>query len=71
MAIYVHTFRFGNYMELLHYTADAVPRINEIIYFPHYGQYKVKDVRYYISDDTKDSNKLMWIDILAEEMKGE
>ena len=44
--------------------SDVVPRKNEILYFPHFGSFKVEKIVYRISDDNnKDENKLMWIDV--------
>ena len=46
------------------YTSDIIPRKNEILYFPHFGNFKVEKIVYRISDDNnKDENKLIWIDI--------
>ena len=57
--IYVHSEYRAFY-----YTSDIIPRKNEILYFPHFGNFKVEKIVYRISDDNnKDENKLMWIDI--------
>lgn len=59
MIIYIHSEN-----RTFHYTSDVIPRKNEILYFPHFGSFKVKNIIYRISDDNnKDENKLMWIDI--------
>ena len=60
MIIYVHSEN-----RTFYYTSDIIPRKNEILYFPHFGSFKVKNIIYRISDDNnkKDENKLMSIDI--------
>jgi len=59
LIIYVHSE-----YRTLHYASDVIPRKNEILYFPHFGNFKVEKIVYRISDDNnKDENKLMWIDI--------
>ena len=59
MTIYIHSED-----RTFYYTSDIIPRKNEILYFPHFGSFKVKNIIYRISDDNnKDENKLMWIDI--------
>lgn len=63
MIIYVHS----KYRTLC-YTSDIIPRKNETLYFPHFGNFKVEKIVHRISDDNnKNENKLMWIDIYVNE----
>ena len=61
MIIYVHS----QYREI-QYESNIMPRENEILYFPHFGTFKVNRVVYRISDDTR-HNKVMWIDVFVDE----
>ena len=53
------------------YTSNIIPRKDEILYFIHYGAYKVIDVIYRISDDNinEEDNKIMWIELKVEKFK--
>ena len=46
----------------------AIPRVNEIVYFPHFGGYVVKNVVYCISDDCPD-NSLTYVSIILDKIK--
>ena len=56
---------------IITYTSNIIPRKDEILYFVHYGTYKVIDVIYRISDDNdyEEDNKIMWIELKVEKIK--
>ena len=47
----------------LHYKSNIIPRIDELVYFPHHGTFRVKKIVYHISDDCENDNELMWVEI--------
>ena len=52
------------------YKSNQIPRIGDILYFPHFGSFKVNNVVYHIADDAGlDGNRLMWIEVFVEEYK--
>ena len=52
------------------YSSEHIPRVGEFLHFPHIGGFKVKDVVYEISDD-RDENKIMWVEVYVDKLKGE
>lgn len=54
-------------LRIVNYESSIIPKKDEILYFPHHGQYIVKDIEYVISDD-KEINTLMWIDIKVKKI---
>ena len=54
-------------LRITNYESSIIPRKNEILYFPHHGQYIVKEIEYIISDD-KEINTFMWIDIKVKKI---
>lgn len=54
-------------LQMVKYESSIIPKKNEILHFPHHGQYIVKDIEYVISDD-KEINTLMWIDIKVKKI---
>lgn len=56
--------------EKVKYNSEHIPRVGEILHFPHLGGFRVKDIVYRISDDT-DSNEVMWVELYVENIKGE
>lgn len=63
MYIYVHSENKN-----FKYYSDIIPKKDEILYFPHFGSYKIEKIIYNISDDTL-YNKLMFIDIYTSKVK--
>ena len=45
-------------LPIVNYESNIIPKKDEILYFPHHGQYIVKDIIYVISDD-REINTLM------------
>lgn len=62
MTIYINTPN-----RIIQYKSNIIPRKDEILFFPHFGSFIVKEVIHHISDDSEDKNKLMWININALE----
>lgn len=54
-------------LRITNYESSIIPKKNEILYFPHHGQYIVKEIEYIISDD-KEINTFMWIDIKVKKI---
>ena len=49
------------------YKSNYIPRMGEILHFPHFGGFRVKSVAYRIADDSGlDGNKLMWVELFVE-----
>lgn len=48
------------------YESNQIPRVGDILYFPHFGGFRVKSVVYRISDDSGLGNKLMWVELFVE-----
>lgn len=70
--IYVYENSIGEraLYEKVKYNSKYIPRVGEILHFPHLGGFRVKDIVYRISDDT-DSNEVMWVEVYVEKLKGE
>lgn len=51
--------------------ANCVPRVAEVMYFPHYGSYRVFDVIYHITDDRgiNEENEIMFVTIKLIKLK--
>jgi len=56
--------------EKIKYSSEHIPRVGEILHFPHIGGFKVKDVAYEISDDSEE-NTIMWVEVYVDKLKGE
>ena len=56
--------------EKIKYNSEHIPRVGEILHFPHLGGFRVKDIVYRISDDTYE-NEVMWVEVYVENIKGE
>ena len=56
--------------EKIKYNSEHIPRVGEILHFPHLGSFRVKDIAYRISDDS-DSNEVMWVEVYVENINGE
>ena len=56
---------------IITYTSKIIPRKDEILYFVHYGAYKVIDIIYRITDDNdiEEDNKIIWIELKVEKSK--
>ena len=51
--------------ECCKYTSEIVPHIDECIYLPHKGLYRVSKVLYHVSDDGCDyDNKIMFVELV-------
>ena len=51
------------------YKSNQIPRTGDILHFPHFGGFRVKNVVYKISDDSGlDGNKLMWVELFVEQI---
>lgn len=49
------------------YKSNQIPRMGDILHFPHFGGFRVNSVVYRISDDSGlDGNKLMWVELFVE-----
>ena len=50
------------------YKANAVPRIGELINFPHRGSFRILEVAYRISDDNRwaEDELLMYIEVIID-----
>ena len=49
------------------YKSNYIPRMGDIIHFPHFGGFRVKSVAYRIADDAGiDGNRLMWVELFVE-----
>lgn len=59
------------YIPLINYRSNSIPRKGESLYFAHFGLFVVIDVIYRISDDgqTIGGNSCMWVDIKVEKVK--
>lgn len=58
--------------EVFRFTSPIVPKVGEVVYGPHRGVYRVKEVWYHISDDQYDySDKLMFVCLYVDEWKEE
>ncbi len=55
--------------EIIRYNSEHIPRVGEILHFPHLGGFRVKDIVYRISDDSY-SNEVMWVEVYVEKLKG-
>lgn len=64
MEIYVHK----DHRVITNFRSEYIPRVGEIIHFPHYGGYKVKHVAYRISD-TEEPKELMWVELYVDVLK--
>lgn len=62
MLIYVYS-DFRNFK----YSANVIPKVDEFLYFPHFGTYKVKKIIYNISDDSN-NNKIMFVEVFADKV---
>jgi len=49
------------------YRANVIPKVDESLYFPHFGTYKVKKIIYNISDDSN-NNKIMFVEVIADKV---
>lgn len=56
--------------EKIKYKSEHIPRVGEILHFPHLGGFKVNDVVYRMSDD-RETNTIMWVEVYVEKFKGE
>lgn len=73
MKIYVYNndeFYDGSQFEIVKYVSEHIPRIGEIVYFPHIGGFYVRNVAYQISDDAN-CNNVMWVELGVEPLKKE
>lgn len=59
------------YIPLINYRSNSIPRKGESLYFAHFGLFIVTDVIYRISDDSQTigGNSCMWVDIKVEKVK--
>lgn len=49
------------------YKSNYIPRMGDIIHFPHFGGFRVKSVAYRIADDAGiDGNRLMWVELFVD-----
>lgn len=49
------------------YKSNQIPRTGDILHFPHFGGFRVKNVVYRIADDSGlDGNRLMWVELFVE-----
>ena len=62
MTIYVHSESRDIY-----YHSDIIPKVDEFLYFPHFGTYKVKKIIYNISDDSN-NNRIMFVEVIADKV---
>ena len=54
---------YNNY-KVCKYTSEIIPHIDECIYLPHRGTYKIQEVLYNISDDRNEyDNNVMFVDL--------
>lgn len=54
---------YNNY-KVCEYTSEIIPHIDECIYLPHRGTYKIREVLYSISDDRNEyDNNIMFVDL--------
>ena len=60
--IVVRESSFKNSKILITFYSNTIPRIGELIYFPHFGKFRVFEVIHHISDDSE-NNKCMWIEL--------
>lgn len=49
------------------YSANVIPKVDEFLYFPHFGTYKIKKIIYNISDDSN-NNKIMFVEVIADKV---
>lgn len=64
----IYIYHNLNEVYFLSYKASIIPRIGEIVYFPHHGSFNVKKILHSITDDApcgKD-NVLAWIEVEVE-----
>lgn len=53
-----------NHCPICEYTSEIIPHIDECIYLPHKGTYKIREVLYSISDDGNQyDNNVMFVDL--------
>lgn len=72
MKIYVYSNEkiYKGSLEIVKYVSEHIPRIGEIIHFPHIGGFYVRNVVYRISDDTN-CNDVMWVELGVEPLEKE
>ena len=73
MKIYVYSndkIYDGSQFEIVKYVSEHIPRIGEIVHFPHIGGFYVRNVVYRISDDTN-WNDVMWVELGVEPLEKE
>ena len=57
-------------LPLTPYMSNNIPRVGDILHFPHFGSFRVKSVVYRISDDGwVDENRLMYVELFVEKYK--
>ena len=53
--------------EMIKYSSRHIPRVGEILHFPHLGGFRIENVAYEISDDSE-SNEAMWISVFVKKL---
>ena len=50
------------------YKSDAVPRVGELINFPHRGSFRILEVAHRVSDDTgwREDEMLLYIEVIID-----
>lgn len=65
---YVKTSSIYHDSKICEYETDIIPHIDEHIYLPHRGVYRVTNVIYNISDDGNEyDNQVMFVDLFLKE----
>lgn len=62
----IEIFLQDDYGTLTTYRSNIIPRVGEKIKLSHFGLFKVKEVIYFVSDDSYPNDHLIYISVSVE-----